>query len=96
MVWINKEHRNEPAPPGGFGGSMCTCADCVRQRVPRELCAHGNPVNQCEVCILTGHLNALLSASAPYLTRMKGTPRTQSRHLKNVWKAASEYAKDKM
>lgn len=32
MVWLNTIHRNETAPPGTFGGAMCTCEECQKKR----------------------------------------------------------------
>lgn len=29
MVWLNNRHINHPAPPGHFGGAMCTCSRCT-------------------------------------------------------------------
>jgi len=32
MVWLNTQCSNEPAAPGSFGGSMCTCPKCKKKR----------------------------------------------------------------
>jgi len=32
VVYLNQDHVNHPAPPGAFGGSMCTCAACDAKR----------------------------------------------------------------
>ncbi len=32
MVWINDSHINSSTPKGTFGGAMCTCLTCTRER----------------------------------------------------------------
>jgi len=31
-MWLNNIHANQPSPPDGFGGAMCSCAECTKAR----------------------------------------------------------------
>jgi hypothetical protein len=33
-MWINYIHSNTTVPPGTFGGSICMCEACIKNREP--------------------------------------------------------------
>ena len=40
MVWLNHEHQNIAPPPRGFGGAMCVCSKCQKERVLENAVNH--------------------------------------------------------
>ena len=39
-MWLNNIHANQPSSPGGFGGAVCSCAECTKARCkPLEISA---------------------------------------------------------
>ena len=40
MVWLNHEHQNIAGPPRGFGGAMCVCSKCQKERVLENAVNH--------------------------------------------------------